>query len=158
MKQKRISLYLKCIDVILVFLVIAFEIFLSYVKMNPVLPEDGAIIMGAVTLPILWALGLIAVFALYEFWKVCTEIGRDNSFSQENATSFHHMTMAGMMAEFVFIAKILLILTRRTAMVLPLGLAITEIVITGILMVLCECLSKLIANAYEMKAENDLTI
>jgi len=157
MKHSKISYYLKGIDVVLVILVVLFESLFSIVKKNPDLIGMGDLIAGMYSLPILWSLGIVVLFALYEFWKVCSEIGKDNSFSQENTISLHHMAMAGVAAEIIFVIKVIILVTKGTN-ILQLGWTIVEMLITGILIILCECLSRLISNAYEMKSENDLTI
>lgn len=43
-----------------------------------------------------WLIGILAFAALYEFWKICTEIGRDNSFSKENVLSLNRISMIAM--------------------------------------------------------------
>ena len=35
-----------------------------------------------------WGIAVFCYAILYQFWKVCVQIGRDNSFSGENARSF----------------------------------------------------------------------
>ena len=35
-----------------------------------------------------WVIGAGCYWILFQFWNVCTEIGRDNSFSMENVKSF----------------------------------------------------------------------
>ena len=35
-----------------------------------------------------WGIAVFCYAILYQFWKVCVQIGRDNSFSSENARSF----------------------------------------------------------------------
>ena len=43
---------------------------------------------------------------LYHFRDVCTQIGRDNSFSPENAKSFRYMAYCGAAAGVVFAVKL----------------------------------------------------
>ena len=50
-----------------------------------------------------WVVLLPGFAGLWEFWKICVEIGRDNSFSQKNARSLFRicllaLTMAALLA------------------------------------------------------------
>jgi hypothetical protein len=105
-----------------------------------------------------WYTAVLCYLILFEFWKVCTEIGRDNSFSMENSLYFHRMGLCGIAGAAGFLVRILWfalcgLLTPPMA-----GFHILELLICGIFMVLCEALSQLIQNAYEVKRENELTI
>jgi hypothetical protein len=105
-----------------------------------------------------WYTAVLCYLILFEFWKVCTEIGRDNSFSMENSLYFHRMGLCGIAGAAGFLVRILWfslcgLLTPPMA-----GFHILELLICGIFTVLCEALSQLIQNAYEVKRENELTI
>ena len=101
---------------------------------------------------------VICYYILFQFWKVCFEIGNDNSISMENASSFHKMAIgSGSLSVCCFI-KLLCHSFMGDLIIYSGILFLFEIVGGLILVVLCEALSKLIANAYEMKMENDLTI
>ena len=102
---------------------------------------------------------------LWHFWHVCTEIGRDNSFSAENYASFHKMANTAFVISGSYALKLAFIGGRM--LILADGIVETICVCTVILCgliafllfgIVCEALSKLIKNAYEIKAENDLTI
>lgn len=45
-----------------------------------------------------WYTAVLCYGVLFQFWNVCTQIGRDNSFSLENVRSFHRMAMLGVAA------------------------------------------------------------
>jgi len=158
MKQKKISYYLKGIDIVLVILVVIAAGLFTFLKFNPRVWGLEMVMTGTATLPILYLLAATAIYVLYEFWKVCTEIGKDNSFSLENAKSFNHMSLAGKTALVIFVIKIIVMIVTSKVTVIGILLTVTEIIVVEIFSILCKCLSKLIQNAYEMKNENDLTI
>ena len=114
---------------------------------------------------------------LWHFWGVCTEIGRDNSFSAENAQLFKRMsrTSAGcaacygislMLSLFNLAADYplyrLIAGTNRTEMELynwvGLGAYGLMLVLFILFAVLASALSELVRRASEVQAENDLTI
>ncbi|MCR4999463.1 MAG: DUF2975 domain-containing protein [Lachnospiraceae bacterium] len=124
----------------------------------------------------LWGFSVFTVIAwamcykiLWYFWNVCTQIGKDNSFSAENAKSFHRMANTGFAIAILYAIKLafyagrmLLLKESYFGAVISGGLACGLIGLFLVLFLLfgiiCEALSKLIKNAYEIKAENDLTI
>lgn len=110
------------------------------------------IVMFAITL-------IVCLLVLVQFWKVCTQIGLENSFSSENVRSFAIMS------------RLLLILTGiwigyavgRLFVIEDAGLytAVRPFVFTavwGIVSALAGALSKLIEKARQIREENDLTI
>ena len=105
-----------------------------------------------------WGIGVICYAILYQFWKVCVEIGRDNSFSAENAASFRIISrLAALLAGAWFGGVVFL------AIVHALGPAFAIIMILFaficvVVSVLAAALSHLIYKSYEMRRENDLTI
>lgn len=124
----------------------------------------------------LWGFSVFTVIAwamcykiLWHFWHVCTQIGLDNSFSSENAMSFHRMANTGFAIAILYAIKLafyggrmLLLKETYVGALFSGGVACGLIGIFLILFLLfgiiCEALSKLIKNAYEIKSENDLTI
>ena len=135
MKQTKISYWLKAITIILGMIGVVFFGWLTYLAMQ-MKAEDDLIWLG---IGCSWYIALLCYLVLIEFWKVCTQIGADNSFSVENAKCFHRMAIRGAHAEIAF-------------------LSIGEILLSLVFIVLCEALSKLISYAYEVKHENELTI
>jgi hypothetical protein len=105
-----------------------------------------------------WYIAVLCYGVLIEFWKVCTQIGRDNSFSGENARCFHRMGMYGALAGAGFTVRLVYLAIEGALGLLFAAFTIIEILVALIFLVLCEALSQLILNAYEMKRENDLTI
>lgn len=96
--------------------------------------------------------------ALWNFWKICTQIGNNNSFCKENAQSMKNI---GGLA-----FAVLIIILLGTLFLLIIGFLnaawffvclFMSFVACGIA-VICFALSKLIENAAMIKEENDLTI
>ena len=105
-----------------------------------------------------WYTAALCYVVLIEFWKVCTQIGKDNSFSLENTRAFHHMTICGIAAGIGFTVRLVWLFVCGAITVSGAVFIVTEIILSGIFAVLCEALSRLVQNAYEVKQENELTI
>lgn len=106
----------------------------------------------------MWASGLLCYLALWEFWRICTRIGRDNSFCMENARSMKHI---GQLA----FAAVILILVGCVYLVCvgcfwpPQAVIVFFVVFIACgFGVVCLALSRLIQNAAKLKEENELTI
>ena len=148
MKQQKISNWLKGIAIALALLGLFIIIVITIHRLRPFILFS-------------WYAALVICYLILSyFWKVCTEIGRGNSFSNENATHFHKMALCGIVLAIGFLAKffVLLILYKVPLIHIQTFLCICEVFAGIIFAVLCEALSKLILHAYEMKQENELTI
>ena len=86
-----------------------------------------------------WGIAVFCYAILYQFWKVCVQIGRDNSFSGENA-------------------GILFLVAKRALGPAFLIFMILLIFINVVIAVLAAALSHLIYKSYEMKQDAELTI
>ena len=105
-----------------------------------------------------WVVLLPGFAGLWEFWKICVEIGRDNSFSQKNARSFFRicllaLTMAALLAVGVA-ALCLLGMGLPALLIAMLGFAAA----CALVALLANALSQLVRRAAAIKSENDLTI
>ena len=105
-----------------------------------------------------WVVLLPGFAGLWEFWKICVEIGRDNSFSQKNARSFFRicllaLTMAALLAVGVA-ALCLLGMGLPALLIAMLGFAAA----CALVALLANALSQLVRRAAAIKRENDLTI
>ena len=105
-----------------------------------------------------WCIAVICYAILYQFWKVCVQIGKDNSFSKENAKCFRNISHFALLLAVVWFAGIvfLAILAVRQP-----GISIfmiTAVLLSVMISVLAAALSHLILKAYELKQENELTI
>ena len=95
---------------------------------------------------------------LFLFWKVCTQIGVGNSFSLENATAFHRIAICGGGIILGFAFEFIWALIRDYLTAMSLIFILFKVVVFIIFIVICEALSQLILNAYEIRQENELTI
>ena len=105
-----------------------------------------------------WAVLAPGFVGLWEFWKICVEIGRDNSFSQKNARSFFRicllaLTMAALLAVGVA-ALCLLGMGLPALLIAMLGFAAA----CALVALLANALAQLVRRAAAIKSENDLTI
>lgn len=105
-----------------------------------------------------WLIAIICYVILFQFWKICREIGKDNSFSIENANSFKIMSkFAAFMAAIWFIG--LVVLTIKNWMQAGIMLFMIFAVFASIVISICAAaLSHLVLKAYELKQENEYTI
>lgn len=105
-----------------------------------------------------WVIGILCYAILYQFWKVCVQIGRDNSFSCENSKAFVTISkLAAAISIICFCGMFYLGINNWMnpgVMLLMIGIIFIGITIA----VLAAALSHLIHKAYEMKQENELTI
>lgn len=105
-----------------------------------------------------WIVLLPGFAGLWEFWKICVQIGRDDSFSQENARSLFRicllaLTMAALLAAGVA-ALCLLGMGLPALLIAMLGFAAA----CALVALLANALSQLVRRAAAIKHENDLTI
>ena len=105
-----------------------------------------------------WVVLLPGFAGLWEFWKICVEIGRDNSFSQKNARSLFRicllaLTMAALLAVGVA-ALCLLGMGLPALLIAMLGFGAA----CALVALLANALAQLVRRAAAIKRENDLTI
>ena len=105
-----------------------------------------------------WVVLLPGFAGLWEFWKICVQIGRDDSFSQENARSLFRicllaLTMAALLAAGVA-ALCLLGMGLPALLIAMLGFGAA----CALVALLANALSQLVRRAAAIKSENDLTI
>lgn len=105
-----------------------------------------------------WVVLLPGFAGLWEFWKICVEIGRDNSFSQKNARALFRicllaLTMAALLAVGVA-ALCLLGMGLPALLIAMLGFAAA----CALVALLANALAQLVRRAAAIKRENDLTI
>jgi len=105
-----------------------------------------------------WAAAAPGFGALYNYFRVCEEIRRDNSFSRENVKSLRAifrllLTMSAML--LVGAAGLVAFRQRHPTVILLLLMGAAA---SALVAVLANALSQLIRRAAELKDENDLTI
>ena len=153
MKQKKICRWLKGLTVLLGIMGVAFfggvTVLAFYMRQQD--PVWSFVFFS-------WYTAVLCYGVLFQFWNVCTQIGRDNSFSLENVRSFHRMAMLGVAAGAGYLARMVYLIAaggfRWPVFLYNLALILLSVVFVT----LCEALSQLVRNAYEVKRENELTI
>lgn len=105
-----------------------------------------------------FALAVPCYGILYQFWKVCRQIGLGNSFSKENADSFVAMSrFAFFLTVEWFIGLLFLAIggwMKTGALVILIFGNFLSIIVT----IIAAALSHLVLKAYELRQENELTI
>jgi hypothetical protein len=105
-----------------------------------------------------WIVGVICYAILYQFWKVCVQIGKDNSFSLENSRSFVLISRLSVVISLISFCGMFYLGANNWLnpgfMLLMIGVIFIGIIIA----ILAAALSHLILKAYEMKKESELTI
>ena len=106
----------------------------------------------------LWLTAVPCYIVLYLAWKISDNIGKDNSFSKENAVSMKYISMlAAGDSIFFFIGNIIyLVIGFNHPSVVLASLVIVFIGVS--IAVAAAVLSHLILKAAQLKEENDLTI
>lgn len=105
-----------------------------------------------------WCIGVLCYGILFQFWKVCVEIGRDNSFSVENAKSFREISRLAVLCAVLWFAGLVFLAIMK---ILGPAYAIFMILMSFIFVVvavLAAALSHLVYKSYELRQENELTI
>ena len=105
------------------------------------------------------AISLSAVpiaLALVLFWKICTEIGRDNSFCHQNARWLSGIGVCALIdTGYCAVGTVTLEIIAGS----PIWLLGTAVCVAGLAIALAAfLLSHLVLKAADLKSENDLTI
>ena len=107
MQQKEISRWLKAITIVLALMGAVFFLYIM-----PVLAmswRDADESLAYLFMPGLlygWCIAVICYAILYQFWKVCVQIGKDNSFSKENAKCFRNISHFALLLSVVWFAEL----------------------------------------------------
>lgn len=156
MRQKQLSYWLKAIVIILAVLGAAYIGGVVYISKISDSIAPGNIVLG-LNIFSYWTILFIYVILIF-FWNVCTQIGRGNSFSLENAATFHKMTLCSGLIILGFVAEFVWAVIKDYLTLPSVAFICFKTVLFLAFAVLCEALSKLILHAYEIRKENDLTI
>ncbi len=106
----------------------------------------------------LWGTGIPCFASLFEFWGICTEIRKDNSFCEENAIRLKTISLLvlGDVAYFFVGNMVFLVLGMNHPAIFLVSLAVD---VVGIAIgIAAAALSHLVYKAAAIKSENDLTI
>ena len=106
----------------------------------------------------IWITAIPCYGSLYEFWKISSEIGKDNSFSRENGKSLMRISQLLIIdATILFIGNVVLFFLKMNQP--EIAIIMVFIMFIGIVVAaLCAALSHLVLKASKLKEENDLTI
>ena len=106
----------------------------------------------------LWGTGIPCYGALFEFWKICGEIQKDNSFCKENALRLKRISILALGDVGYFFAGniVMLLLNMNHPGIILLSFAID--MVGAAIGITAAALSHLVYKAAAIKEENDLTI
>ncbi|MCI5647876.1 MAG: DUF2975 domain-containing protein [Fusicatenibacter sp.] len=105
-----------------------------------------------------WLTLLPNYLSLWQFWRICCQIGCDNSFSRENADSFRRISrILASEALLLFSGILLMFLAGMGHPNLCILLLLIMLAVLAV-SILSAVLSHLVMKAYQLKQENDLTI
>lgn len=159
MKQMEISKWLRGITITLGIMGIVFFFLIVPIladDMRRFNPEVAFLYWPGLIYSFVIAIGCYAV--LFFFWKVSVEIGRDNSFSKENAESFINISRITFSLAIIWFAGMIFLTVNRWMQRALFVYMVFAVFISIIISILAAALSRLIIKAYEMKKENELTI
>ena len=157
--MKRVGL-VRTLKGVIVFLALMVAVY--YIEIFP----DRIREMGRQNANVAWLVtpGIIAVSvsaipiaaALILFWKICTEIGKDNSFCHQNARWLSGIGVCALIdTGYCAIGTV----TLEFLVGSPIWLLGTAVCVVGLAIALAAfLLSHLVLKAADLKAENDLTI
>lgn len=157
MKQKELSIALKAIIALcgIILAVLACAVLpVSAQNLITLFPEQTAAIWSA--LIFLWITCIPVVVVLVLVWQIATQIGRNNSFSLENAHNLKLICILSMTDTLLYFFAAVVLLFLRSP--LPLLLTILILCLGIAISVVSAVFSHLVQRGAEMKAEQDLTI
>lgn len=160
MKQVEMSKYLKFITLGIGILFLASVVWLLPSVLCALVPKEAgrAGFWGACVF--VWATSLPCFLSLWKFWGICVRIGRNQSFTRDNALDLKHMS------HYILVDCILYALLLAVSCIggwyrYGVGLIFGIVLILFIcisLTVLCAVLSHLVYNASQIQEDQDLTI
>lgn len=95
---------------------------------------------------------------LYQFWTVCQEIGRDHSFSKENAAAFRRISRIAVWLAIVWFAGLAGLTVMHYMQPGIMLFMVFAIFISFTVAICAAALSHLVFKAYELEQETELTI
>ncbi|MCI8446916.1 MAG: DUF2975 domain-containing protein [Eubacterium sp.] len=159
MKQSEIAKWLKLITWAIGILGAVFFFFLMPIlaeEMKRGFPEAAYLYWPGLVYGYVIAAGCYAI--LFQFWTVCREIGRDNSFSKENAAAFKKISTLALVLAGVWFAGFAGLIVIRCVQPALMLFIIFAIFLSFVVAICAAALSHLVWKAYELKQENELTI
>lgn len=105
-----------------------------------------------------WLIGFMCYMALYQFWKICNEIGRDNSFSAENVTSLNIISKIAIIVTILWFAGLVGLIIIGSISIGFFILMTVAVVVSIAVSIIATVLAHLVQKAYDLKKDADLTI
>lgn len=159
MKQKYLSKWLKVITVITgIIIAVIYFIFIPFMGKDLVNISSKIDYEYWPWLILIWITSVPCYIALVLFYRICIEIGNDNSFSEKNAKLLKEISWLAIIDAILFFVGSLgfslvwgsnILVIAGALMVVFAGLAIG---------ILTAALSHMVLKASRIKDENDLTI
>ena len=107
----------------------------------------------------IWIVGALSFAALGQAWKICVEIGRDNTFSEVNARGLVRISrLMGTACALMAVGLAVLLFGRGQPEPVLEGLTALGALIALILALFASAMAQLIRAGAALKDENDLTI
>lgn len=159
MKQAEIAKWLKAITwAIGIMGAVVFFVLVPILakEMRRMYPEAAFLYWPGLVYNLTVAVGCYAI--LFQFWTVCREIGRDNSFSMENAAAFKRISALAVILAGVWAVAFAGLILLKCAQPGIMMFLIFAMFMSFIVAICAAALSHLVLKAYELKQENELTI
>lgn len=107
----------------------------------------------------IWIVGALSFAALGQAWKICVEIGRDNTFSEINARGLVRISrLMGTACALMAVGLAVLLFGRGQPEPVLEGLTALGALIALVLALFASAMAQLIRAGAVLKDENDLTI
>ncbi len=107
----------------------------------------------------IWIVGALSFAALGQAWKICVEIGRDNTFSEVNARGLVRISrLMGTACALMAVGLAVLLFGRGQPEPVLEGLTALGALIALVLALFASAMAQLIRAGAVLKDENDLTI
>ena len=159
MNQKRMSLMLKSVTIIIGLMGTVFFLILLPSLANDL--RNGYKEVAYMYWPGLlygWLIGVIVYAALYNLWEICCEIGKDNSFSNENIKYLNNIGVLAIIAVAVWFTGLVVLISINVISIAFFVLMVVGIIASVAIAIITIVLAHLVDKAYELKSENELTI
>lgn len=159
MKQESLAKWLKGVILAVVVCTLILCLYVLPVWGKLIIEEELRVTGGYLCWCILLWLSALPVFGILLLgWKVATEIGRDNSFSETNAISLKYVSVLSLVASLVFFTGNILFLILGINRLGILFLSCLLVFVGLAVSVAAALISHLIYRAATMQEENQLTI
>jgi hypothetical protein len=152
MNQDKLSKWLKVICVLIAIVGAGFYLWLFPLFIEKELNNSWYWLI------VVWVSAIPCYLALGYFWKICSEIGNDNSFSNINAKYLKRISELALIDSIVVILGNILI-TLIDKVYIEILIIFVIIILSGIgISLIAATLSHLVYKANKIKKENELTI